>query len=309
MAARQGYRDRAGEAVENLQERIPVPLRWLLVAPAGLLLAFVTLLPIVYLVYLSFTDFSILQGFVEGVIGFENYRNMVLESNEFRMALVRTGLFILVVVAVQSIFGFLLALLLWGRPTRRKYILPVLLMPMFVSWVAVGLMFRFMFTDGIGIVPLALSQVGVNISWFSDSTYALVAIMIADIWEWIPFMLILFLAGLESLPEEPIEAALVDGATRLEVLWDLILPMMKPVFAVAVFIRVVEASKVFPKVLAMTEGGPGSSTETGSWVVYKIGFRFNDLGPAASQAMSLTLMVLGLLWVLYWSGGLEKDVF
>ena len=309
MATRQGYRDRVGEAVEALQERVPIPFEWLLVAPAGLLLAFVTLLPIAYLVYLSFTDFSILKGFVEGVVGFENYRTMVLESSEFRMALLRTGLFILVVVAVQSIFGFLLALLLWGRPKRRKYVLPVLLMPMFVSWVAVGLMFRFMFTSGIGIVPLALSQLGVNIPWFSNSTYALVAIMIADIWEWIPFMLILFLAGLESLPEEPIEAALVDGATRLQVLWDLILPMMKPVIAVAVFIRVVEASKVFPKVLAMTEGGPGSSTETGSWLVYKIGFRFNNLGPAASQAMTLTLMVLGLLWVLYWSGGLEKDVF
>jgi multiple sugar transport system permease protein len=298
-----------GEAIEGLQERVPIPLRWLLVAPAGLLLAFVTLIPIAYLIYLSFTDFSILKGFVEGVVGFENYRNMVLNSSEFHMALLRTGLFILVVVVVQSVFGFLLALLLWGRPTRRKYVLPVLLMPMFVSWVAVGLMFRFMFEDGIGIVPLALSQIGVNISWFSNSTYALTAIMIADIWEWIPFMLILFLAGLESLPEEPIEAALVDGATRLEVLWDLILPMMKPVFAVAVFIRVVEASKVFPKVLAMTEGGPGSATETGSWIVYKIGFRFNDLGPAASQAMTLTLMVLGLLWVLYWSGGLQKDVF
>jgi len=310
MATRDGsYRDRAGEAVGDLKEWVPVPLRWLLVAPAGLLLAFVTLLPIAYLVYLSFTDFSILQGMVEGFVGLENYRNMVLESSEFRMALLRTGLFILVVVTVQSAFGFLLALLLWGRPKRRKYVLPVLLMPMFVSWVAVGLMFRFMFEDGIGVVPLLLSQVGVNIPWFSNSTYALIAIMIADVWEWIPFMLILFLAGLESLPEEPIEAALVDGATRLEVLWDLVLPMMKPVIAVAVFIRVVEASKVFPKVLAMTEGGPGSATETGSWIVYKIGFRFNDLGPAASQAMTLTLMVIGLLWVLYWSGGLEKDVF
>jgi len=309
MATRQGYRDRIGETVEDLQERVPVSLGWLLVAPAGLLLAFVTLLPIAYLVYLSFTDFSILQGFVEGVVGFENYRIMVLESSEFKTAVFRTGLFILVVVVVQATFGFLLALLLWGRPTRRKYVLPVLLMPMFVSWVAVGLMFRFMFTDGIGIVPLALSHVGVNISWFSNGTTALAAIMIADIWEWIPFMLILFLAGLESLPEEPIEAALVDGATRLEVLWDLVIPMMKPVIAVAVFIRVVEASKVFPKVLAMTEGGPGSATETGSWVVYKIGFRFNDLGPAASQAVTLTLMVLGLLWVLYWSGGLQKDVF
>ncbi|PSQ63804.1 MAG: hypothetical protein BRD21_01500 [Halobacteriales archaeon SW_8_66_22] len=289
-----GSRERASRTLGDLQE--VVPLRWTLVAPAALLLAFVTLLPILYLGYLSATDFNVLRGMTEGVVGVQNYTSAVLESNEFHNALGNTAVFIAVVVTVQTVLGFLLALLLWGRPRRRKYVLPVLLTPMFVSWVAVGLMFRFMFEDGIGIVPLLLSQVGVNISWFSSATYAMIAIMIADIWEWIPFMLILFLAGLESLPEEPHEAAVT-------------LPMMFPVIAVAVFIRIVEASKVFPKVLAMTEGGPGSATETGSWIVYKIGFRFNDLGVAASQAVSLTLMVLGLLYVFYWSGGLQKDVF
>ena len=302
-----GSRERASRTLGDLQE--VVPLRWTLVAPAALLLAFVTLLPILYLGYLSATDFNVLRGMTEGVVGVQNYTSAVLESDEFHNALWNMAVFIVVVVTVQTVLGFLLALLLWGRPKRRRYVLPVLLTPMFVSWVAVGLMFRFMFEDGIGIVPLLLSQVGVNISWFSDPTYALVALMIADIWEWTPFMLILFLAGLESLPEEPHEAARVNGASRLEVIKDVTLPMMFPVVAVAVFIRIVEASKVFPKVLAMTEGGPGSATETGSWIVYKIGFRFNDLGVAASQAVSLTLMVLGLLYVFYWSGGLQKDVF
>jgi len=305
--ATESERTRADSVVGSLRER--VPLRWSLVAPAAIMLAFVTALPIFYLIWLSATDFHILRGFVEGVIGFENYVTQVYENGAFHAAVARTGLFIVVVVTVQSVLGFLLAMALWGRPTRRKYVLPVLLMPMFVSWVAVGLMFRFMFEDGIGIIPLLLSQIGVNISWFSDSTYALVAVMIADVWEWTPFMLILFLAGLESLPEEPIEAARVDGASRWEVLRDVILPMMTPVIAVAVFIRVVEASKVFPKVLAMTEGGPGTATETASWIIYKVGFRFNELGAAASQAVTMTLMVLGLLWVLYWTGGLQKDVF
>jgi multiple sugar transport system permease protein len=181
-------------------------------------------------------------------------------------------------------------------------------MPMFVTWVAVGLMFRFMFENGIGIVPLLLSQVGINISWFSDPTFALVAIILSDVWEWVPFMMVLLLAGLESLPDAPHEAARTDGANRIEMFFDVTLPMMYPVIGVAVFVRIIEASKVFPKVLAMTEGGPGASTETVSYMIYEVGFRDFGIGVAASQAVTITLMLFAGLYVLYWTGGLE-DVF
>lgn len=299
------YRDYADQVFSRLERRLPVS--WTLIAPAALLLLLVTALPIVYLIWLSFTDFHILRG-VSGFVGIDNYISAVVYSSGFRSAILTTGVFIVAAVSVQTVSGFLLALLLWDRPKRRKYFLPVLLMPMFITWIAVGLMFRFIFESGLGIIPHLLAMVGIEIAWFSHPTYALAAIVISDIWEWVPFMMILFLAGLESLPEDPHEAARVDGATNWEVFKDVTLPMMYPVIGVAVFIRLIEASKVFPKVLAMTEGGPGTSTETVSWTIYKVGFRFDELAMAASQAVTITLMVLGLLWVFAWAGGV-KDAF
>jgi multiple sugar transport system permease protein len=273
----------------------------------ALLLA-ATILPLVALLWISLTDFNLVTSVDMNFVGLENYQDNILQSERALSALATTGVFIFAAVSLQLVLGFLLALLLWGRPKRRKVFLPILLMPMFVTWIAVGLMFRFMFETGIGIVPHLLSQVGINIAWFSDPTYALAAIVIADVWEWTSFMMILLLAGLESLPEAPHEAARTDGASRIEMFFDVTLPMMYPVIGVAVFVRVIEASKVFPKVLAMTEGGPGSSTETISYIIYEIGFRDFGIATAASQAVTVTLMLLGFLYVVYWTGGLD-DVF
>lgn len=298
-----GYRHRAFRWVED---RLPV--EWTLTAPAVIVLLAATVLPLLALLWISLTDFNLVTSVDMNFVGIENYRNNILQSDRAISALVTTGIFIISAVSVQLVLGFLLALLLWGRPRRRRIFVPILLMPMFVTWIAVGLMFRFMFESGIGIVPHLLSQVGIQIAWFSDPTYALAAVIIADIWEWVSFMMILLLAGLESLPEEPHEAARTDGAGRIEMFFDVTLPMMYPVIGVAVFVRLIEASKVFPKVLAMTEGGPGSSTETISYIIYEIGFRDFGMATAASQAVTVTLMLLALLYVFYWTGGME-DVF
>ena len=285
-----------------------LPIEWTLTAPAVIMLLAATVLPLLALAYISLTDFNLVTSVNMNFIGVENYRDNILQSERARSALHTTGIFIVSAVSAQLVLGFLLALLLWGRPRRRKIFLPVLLMPMFVTWIAVGLMFRFMFQSGIGIVPHLLSQVGINIAWLADPTYALIAIIIADIWEWTSFMTIMLLAGLEGLPEAPHEAARTDGAGRVEMFFDVTLPMMYPVIGVAVFVRLIEASKVFPKVLAMTAGGPGSSTETISYIIYEIGFRDFGMATAASQAVTVTLMLLALLYVVYRSGGME-DVF
>jgi multiple sugar transport system permease protein len=289
-----------------IEEQLPV--EWTLTVPAVVLLLAATVLPLLALVWISLTDLNLVTSVNMNFIGLENYRSNIFQSERARSALLTTGIFIVSAVSIQLVLGFLLALLLWGRPQRRRIFLPILLMPMFVTWIAVGLMFRFMFQSGIGIVPHLLSQIGINIAWLSNPTYALAAIIIADIWEWTSFMTIMLLAGLEGLPEAPHEAARTDGAGRIEMFFDVTLPMMYPVIGVAVFVRLIEASKVFPKVLAMTEGGPGSSTETISYIIYEIGFRDFGIATAASQAVTVTLMLLALLYVVYRSGGME-DVF
>jgi multiple sugar transport system permease protein len=304
--ATESSRGRWNRTFRSIEDRLPI--EYTLTAPAVALLLAATILPLVALLWISLTDFNLVTSVDMNFVGLENYQDNILQSERALSALATTGVFIFAAVSLQLVLGFLLALLLWGRPKRRKVFLPILLMPMFVTWIAVGLMFRFMFETGIGIVPHLLSQVGINIAWFSDPTYALAAIIIADVWEWTSFMMILLLAGLESLPEAPHEAARTDGASRIEMFFDVTLPMMYPVIGVAVFVRVIEASKVFPKVLAMTEGGPGSSTETISYIIYEIGFRDFGIATAASQAVTVTLMLLGFLYVVYWTGGLD-DVF
>jgi len=299
-------RGRRQEAFRRIEEKLPV--EWTLTAPAVILLLAATVLPLLALIWISLTDFNLVTSIDMNFIGLTNYQDNLLQSARARAALVTTGIFIASAVSAQLVFGFLFALLLWRRPKRRKFFLPILLTPMFITWIAVGLMFRFMFQSGIGIVPHLLSQIGINIAWLSDPTYALIAIIIADIWEWTSFMTVMLLAGLEGLPEAPHEAARTDGAGRLEMFFDVTLPMMYPVIGVAVFVRLIEASKVFPKVLAMTEGGPGSSTETISYIIYEIGFRDFGIATAASQAVTVTLMLLALLYVVYRSGGME-DVF
>jgi multiple sugar transport system permease protein len=305
MATKQS-RSRKQEVFRWIEEQLPV--EWTLTAPAVILLLAATVLPLLALIWISLTDFNLVTSVQMNFIGLDNYRDNLLQSGRARSALLTTGIFIASAVSLQLVLGFLLALLLWGRPRRRKIFLPILLTPMFITWIAVGLMFRFMFQSGIGIIPHLLSQIGINIAWLSDPTYALAAIIIADVWEWTSFMTIMLLAGLEGLPESPHEAARTDGAGRLEMFFDVTLPMMYPVIGVAVFVRLIEASKVFPKVLAMTEGGPGSSTETISYIIYEIGFRDFGMATAASQGVTVTLMLLGLLYVVYRSGGME-DVF
>jgi len=291
---------------QYLERRFPVP--WLLIAPATLLLAAVVALPIVFLLWLSMTDAS-LAGSVPSFIGLENFREAVLSNGRFYNSVVITVTFVVGAVFMQFVIGFGLALMLWGRERRRQLLMPILLAPMFITWIAVGMMFRFILDAETGIIPHLLSFVGLGgIPWMSDPTLALVSIMIADTWEWTPFILVLTLAGLESLPRTPHEAARTDGASDLEVFRDVTLPLMKPVIVTALLIRSIEASKVFPKILAMTNGGPGTATESVSFLIYKTGFTNFNLGPAASQAVTVTLMVLGFVYVTYRMGGVSDGI-
>lgn len=293
-------------ATKYLERRLPVP--WLLIGPAAVLLAAVVALPIVFIIYLSLTDAS-LAGSVPSFIGVENFREAVLANDRFYNSVVITGTFVVGAVFMQFVLGFGLALMLWGRKRRRQILMPILLAPMFITWIAVGLMFRFILDAETGIVPHLLSFVNLGgIPWMSDPTFALFSIMLADTWEWTPFILVLTLAGLESLPRTPHEAARTDGANDFEVFRDVTLPLMKPVIFTALLIRSIEASKVFPKILGMTNGGPGTSTESVSFLIYKTGFTNFNLGPAASQAVTVTLMIFGFVYVAYRMGGLSNGI-
>lgn len=162
---------------------------------------------------------------------------------------------------------------------------------MFITPVAVGLTFRFLLNDQLGAIPFLLKKFGIDID-FLGSGHALYTLALIDVWRWTPFMVLLLLAGLESIPKQPLEAARVDGAPPWYVFRRVILPLLRPVLAVAVLLRALDAMKVFEYVYATTKGGPGTETQTLQYYTYQTGVQFFRLGSAASMAFVVLAVVL-----------------
>jgi multiple sugar transport system permease protein len=169
---------------------------------------------------------------------------------------------------------------------------------MFITPIAVGLTFRFLLNDQLGAIPYLLDQVSVNYD-FLGSGKALLTLAIIDVWQWTPFMVLLLLAGLESIPKQPQEAAKVDGASAFYIFRRITLPLLVPVLSVAIMLRSLDALKVFEYVYATTRGGPGTQTETIQYFTYQTGIQFFRLGEASSMAFILLAIVLPLIIILF----------
>ena len=161
-----------------------------------------------------------------------------------------------------------------------------------------GLTFRFLLNDQLGAIPYLLDQIGVNYD-FLGSGKALLTLAIIDVWQWTPFMVLLLLAGLESIPKQPQEAAKVDGASAFYIFRRITFPLLVPVLSVAIMLRSLDALKVFEYVYATTRGGPGTQTETIQYFTYQTGIQFFRLGEASSMAFILLAIVLPLIIILF----------
>lgn len=286
-----------GSIVSRLVPRLGI--RHVFLAPLLLVLGGIVAYPLLYSLWLSFTNFNILKQGQTRFVGLDQY--LGLAGNETYVAgLVNTLVFVGLAVALELLLGLALALALQqilprrGRNALRSF----LLTPMFVTPIAVGLMFRFLLNQQLGLIPAMLALVGVRIDFFGFQ-FALFSIVGIDVWQWTPFMLLLLLAGLESLPPQPFEAAKVDGAGAWFTFRNVTLPLLRPVITVAVLIRGLDAFKVFEYVFAITRGGPGTATETLQYEVYRTGFSFFRLGEAAAMSFVLVAIVLFLIVPLY----------
>ncbi len=275
----------------------PFPLRYRLLTPLLLTLLVVLIYPLTFSLWVSFHNYELTDLDNIRFIGLGNYLELG-NTPPFWNALKNTLIFVFGAVTLETLFGFGLALLLHRSRRFGNFFRAILLTPMFITPIAVGLMFRFLLNLQLGVLPYLLNKVGVSIDWFSPQL-ALFSIILIDVWQWTPFMFLLMLAGLESLPGSLFEAARVDGASAWVILRRITLPLMKPVILVALIIRMLDAFKVFEYVFAITRGGPGRSTETIMYYIYKVGFRFFRMGEAASMAYILILITLVLVSILY----------
>lgn len=271
--------------------------------PALLLLTAVVVGPFVYTVALSFTDLSYALPDRDGAfIGFDNYRRLVRDDPVFWDSFTTTLEFVAAAVSLEFVLGFAVALLLYSQMEKRRFILTLVLIPMMLAPVAIGLIWKLMLQGDFGLYTHYLRAVGLlgeQSAVLSDPDLAWWAIVLIDVWHWTPFVALVLLAGLLSLPREPFEAAIMDGASRLRILRDVTVPLLRPIIALVLLLRGIDAFKEFDKVFVLTGGGPGTATELLSIYTYRINFKEWDLGYGAVCAVMVYLVVLVLCSVFY----------
>ncbi|MFN3824962.1 MAG: carbohydrate ABC transporter permease [Pseudorhodobacter sp.] len=267
---------------------------YLFLAPAGIVLAIALMYPIGYMVYASFLNWNPSQRIGQAeFVGLANYISL-LKDPQFRESFAVTIRFAAIVVSVEMVLGVGLALLLDRELRGMSVLRTVFILPMMIAPIVVGLMWRYMYHPTVGIFNRTLKSLGFDsVPWLSDGSWAFASVIIADIWQWTPFIFILSLAALQSLPGSVMEAARIDGASAWQTILYIKLPLMLPVLIVTALLRLIDAFKVLEVILVLTNGGPGLSTEILSLRISRTASEFRELGKAA--AMSNLLLILLLL--------------
>lgn len=273
---------------------------YLFLAPAGIVLIVALFYPICYMIYASFLDWNPSQRIGEAdFIGLRNYTKLFSDA-AFRESMWVTIKFSMVVVTIEMILGVGLALLL-DRNIRGMSVLRTLfILPMMIAPIVVGLMWRYMYHPTVGIFNRTLTDWGFEpIPWLAQGDWAFASIVIADVWQWTPFIFILSLAALQSLPASAIEASKIDGATGWQQIIYIKLPLMLPVLIVTLLLRLIDSFKVLEVILVMTNGGPGLSTEILSLRINRTASEFRELGEAAAMSNLLLIVLLILTFTMF----------
>jgi multiple sugar transport system permease protein len=268
-----------------MTRRVPQGLPW--VAPAMAVLGALSLYPLLYLIKVSLTD-------AHGLT-LAHYARL-FEDRLFAVAAAQTLLYALTALTLEFFLGLALALLVDSLVHGRALIRVSLLAPMLLPPVVAAVIWRLIYNPEFGVLNGMLRQIGfhtANLTWTSGRTSAMLSVILVDVWQWTPFMFLLLTAGLQAIPSEPLEAARVDGAGYWRRLVDVILPLLKPTMLLALLLRSMDLLRIFDQIFILTQGGPGSATETVSLYIYRTAFRFSNFGYAA--AMSFVGLVITTL--------------
>ena len=269
----------------------------LLLGPAAALFALLTIYPLGRGLILSFfvTDY----GF-EGAefVGVENYQYL-LDDSFFQIATWNTIVFTLMATVSEVALGLMLALMVYRRFPGRWLVIPMLIAPFVLSTMVVTAIWRAWFHYDFGFLNNLLRSVQLPpVEWLFDPDLAMISLVLVDLWQTAPLTFLILLAGLQSIQPETYEAARMDGASPVQILLTITLPLLVPHMLLAALLRSIDSFKIFDKVYALTGGGPGLATETLSMYVYKLGFRFFDVGLASTAAVVM-IFVAGLLASVY----------
>jgi len=278
---------------------------YLIIMPAFLVMLWLTIYPVLNVLSLSFFKYNYLSD-EKTFIGLGNYLAIARETL-FQEAFLNTLTFSLLATAAEVILGIALALLFYGHFKAKKAFMIIVIFPMMLSSMVICAVWKTLYHYDIGLINFLLRESGGQpVGWLIDQSKALLSIVIVDVWQWTPFAFIMMQAAMGSIPEEIFEAAQLDGASYLKTTSRITLPILSDQIMLLIMLRTIDTFKLFGKVYALTQGGPGNSTETLSYYIYREGFSYFNLGKASSASLYVLLVVAGISFI-YIRKILKKD--
>lgn len=284
------------------------PIKHVFIWPAVLIVLAVSIFPLVYSLTTSFMSFRLVPPTPPRFVGLGNYASL-LANARFWQVVGTTSLIVFISVSLQYVIGFALALALNAKVPGERLFRIGFLMPMLVAPVAVALVARMIFNPTMGPLNELLTAFGVpNLPFLTVTRWALGAIIAVEVWQWTPFVTLMLLAGLQTLPDDVYEAASLENATPWQQFRTITFPMLLPISAAVVFIRLIESYKIMDTVFVMTGGGPGVSTETLTLFAYQEGFKKFNLGytSALSFLFLIVITVIGTVYLAVLKPHLDK---
>lgn len=267
-------------------------IKHVFMAPAFLVVLTVTLFPLVYALVVSFQSVRIVPPLPPRFVGLGNYAD-ILSSARFWGSMYTTSTIVLISVALQYVAGFALAIALHHNVPGARLYRVTFLLPMFIAPVCVALIARMVFHPYLGPVNDTIRTLGFgNVPFLTEPNLAIATLIIIEVWQWTPFVTLLMLAGLQSLPDELFEAAKVDDIPAWRRFRDITFPMLLPLSVAVIFIRLIEGFKVIDTVFVLTGGGPGTATETLTLFAYNEGFKKFNLGYTSALSFTFLVMVI-----------------
>lgn len=262
--------------------------------PGLLVLVAIIIFPLLFTIRVSFSSWDVISPTLDW-LGGKNYARLFADIR-FWEALSRLGMMAVGSVLIQYLIGFAMALLVWRQVVLKRFFRVLFLVPMMTTPVIMTVIWRTFLHESLGPANDIVRLLGFSpLTWLSTGGMAMVSVILVEVWQWTPFMFLLLLAGLLSLPDEPYMAAAIDGAGPVRTFFSVTFPLMAPISIGAVLIRLIEASKLMETVYVLTSGGPGTATETSSYYIYIRGLRDYQIGYAASLSLIyLVIMIISL---------------
>lgn len=264
--------------------------------PAAIFTALVLAFPFIYTIFLSMQEFDFTgQGYFAGLANFQR----LIEDPEFWNSVRVSAIIYVSCLVLQLICGTYMGMLLFHSQFMGGVLRSILISPFVLPPVVVGMMFLVIFDPSLGAANYILELFGIPPSlWLASPTMVIPTIVLLDTWQWTPFVALIILGGLQSLPQSVYEAAAIDGASRSKIFWRITMPMLGPTIMTAAILRSVDLLRFFDIIYITTQGGPGNASNAMNIYAFRIGFEYFDLGYAAALMLTLTAIVLGAVFLL-----------